>query len=72
MPLEGLLCAPSKKRMTWFLLDRRYGFWRPVVERTVEKFLACGDLREGFARVRCPECRHEYFVAFSCRRWHAD
>jgi hypothetical protein len=33
------------------------GDWRPVVERTVEKFLACGDLREGFARVRCPECR---------------
>ena len=48
--------------------QKRYGFWRPVVERSVEKFLACGDLHEGFARVRCPECRHEFFVAFSCRR----
>jgi hypothetical protein len=48
--------------------QKRYGFWRPVIERTVEKFLACGDLQEGFARVRCPRCRYEFFVAFSCRR----
>jgi hypothetical protein len=46
----------------------RYGFWRPVIARTVEKFLACGDLQEGFARVRCPHCGYELFVAFSCRR----
>ena len=67
----------------WRLLDRhfdefqrvyderyrkRYGFWRPVIGRTVEKFLTCGDLTEGFARVRCPNCRYEFFVAFSCRR----
>jgi ribosomal protein S27E len=31
-------------------------------------FLKCGDLREGFARVRCPDCRHEFFVAFSCKQ----
>ncbi len=48
--------------------QKRYGFWRPVIARTVEKFLACGDLREGFARARCPRCRYEFFVAFSCRR----
>ncbi len=48
--------------------QKRYGFWRPVITRTVEKFLACGDLKEGFARVRCPRCRYEFFVAFSCRR----
>jgi hypothetical protein len=35
---------------------------------TVEKFLGCGDLKEGFARVRCPTCRYEFFVAFSGRR----
>ena len=34
--------------------QKRYGFWRPVIARSVEKFLACGDLRAGFARVRCP------------------
>ncbi len=48
--------------------QNRYGFWRPFIAATVEKFLACGDLREGFARVRCPRCRYEFFVAFSCRR----
>jgi hypothetical protein len=48
--------------------QQRYGFWRPVIARTVEKFLTCGDLHEGFARVRCPKCRYEFFVAFSCRR----
>jgi ribosomal protein S27E len=67
----------------WRLLDRhfatfqqvyderfaaRYGFWRPIVERSVAAFLECGDLRQGFARVRCPDCRHEMFVAFSCKQ----
>ena len=46
----------------------KYGFWRPVIERSVAAFLRCGDLHEGFARVRCPDCRHEMFVAFSCKQ----
>jgi ribosomal protein S27E len=46
----------------------KYGFWRPVVERSVTAFLKCGDLHEGFARVRCPDCRHEMFVAYSCKQ----
>jgi ribosomal protein S27E len=46
----------------------KYGFWRPVVERSVTAFLKCGDLHEGFARVRCPDCKHEMFVAFSCKQ----
>ena len=29
--------------------------------------LKCGILDYGFARVRCPECKHEYLVAFSCK-----
>ena len=48
--------------------QRRYGFWRPVIAGAVGKFLECGDLRKGFARVRCRSCHHEMFVAFSCRR----
>ena len=67
----------------WRLLDERfesfrqiydeqfqakYGFWRPVVARSVTAFLKCGDLQEGFARVRCPDCHHEMFVAFSCKQ----
>ena len=31
-------------------------------------FLQCGDLHQGFARVRCPDCQHEMFVAFSCKQ----
>jgi len=33
----------------------------------VQKFLTCGDLTKGLARVRCDTCRHEYLLAFSCR-----
>lgn len=32
---------------------------RPVVERSVTAFVRCGDLYEGFARVRCPDCRDD-------------
>ncbi len=46
----------------------KYGFWRPVIDRSVAAFLKCGDLQEGFARVRCPDCKHEMFVAFSCKQ----
>ena len=47
--------------------ENRYGFWRPAIDTAVEKFLECGDVQQGFARVRCPECAYEFFVAFSCR-----
>jgi len=46
----------------------RYGYWRPVIRTAIEKFRKCGDLQEGFARVRCPDCGKEFFVAFSCRQ----
>ena len=46
----------------------KYGFWRPIVERSVMAYLRCGDLHEGFARVRCGDCGHEMFVAFSCKQ----
>lgn len=47
--------------------QERYGYWRPAITKAVTKFLGCGDPRQGFARVRCPQCRYEFFVAFSCR-----
>ena len=31
------------------------------------KFLACGILEHGFARIRCDACAHEYLLAFSCK-----
>ncbi|MGI6416094.1 MAG: transposase zinc-binding domain-containing protein [Thermoguttaceae bacterium] len=30
--------------------------------------MKCGDPQEGFARVRCPDCKHEMFVAYSCQQ----
>jgi hypothetical protein len=67
----------------WQLLDRhfdefervyddrlaaKYGFWRPQIRKSVDAYLKCGDLHEGFARVRCPQCKHEMFVAYSCKQ----
>jgi hypothetical protein len=46
---------------------REYGPWRPVVGDVADKFLACGVLDHGFARIRCDACAHEYLLAFSCK-----
>jgi len=37
------------------------------IEREFRRYLACGQLALGFARVRCPSCGHERLVAFSCK-----
>jgi ribosomal protein S27E len=34
------------------------------------RYLDCGDLHCGFARVKCKGCGHEYLLAFSCKRRH--
>ena len=47
--------------------EDKYGYLRPVIRETVYKHLNCGDLKQGFARVRCPDCGHEYLLAFSCK-----
>ncbi|MFH1008015.1 MAG: transposase [Candidatus Latescibacterota bacterium] len=47
--------------------ETRLGPLRPVVIKRVQEYLQCGILDYGFARVRCPECKHEYLVAFSCK-----
>lgn len=49
------------------LFSKGYGFYRPIIALIVRKFLECGDLHQGFARARCPDCHHEYLLAFSCR-----
>ncbi len=43
------------------------GFYRPALRIAADKFIKCGDLREGFARVRCDDCGHSLFVSFSCK-----
>ncbi len=49
---------------------RRFGFWRPYVTDVIQRYLDCGDLHFGFARVKCEDCGHEYLLAFSCKRRH--
>jgi len=50
--------------------EKSYGFFRSVVEESIYEYLRCGDLKQGFARVRCADCEHEYLLSFSCKgRW---
>ena len=50
--------------------EPRYGRLRSIVPEVVKKFLDCGVLERGFARIRCDHCQHEYLLAFSCKsRW---
>jgi len=37
------------------------------VERDFARYLECGVLAHGFARVRCESCKDELLVAFSCK-----
>jgi ribosomal protein S27E len=50
--------------------ERQYGFFRPYVKKVIYRYLDCGDPHNGFARVKCKECGHEYLLAFSCKRRH--
>jgi hypothetical protein len=49
---------------------RQYGYFRPYVKQVIYRYLDCGILHNGFARVKCNECAHEYLLAFSCKRRH--
>jgi len=40
---------------------------KAYVRRAFEKYLECGIFAHGFARARCADCGHDYFVAFSCK-----
>ena len=48
----------------------RYGFFRPYVKQLIYRFLDCGILHNGFARVKCEDCGHEYLLGLSCKRRH--
>ena len=38
------------------LFERRYGFWRGLLDGVVARNLDCGIFERGFARIRCPDC----------------
>ncbi len=47
--------------------ESQYGFWQGRWDRAVAAYLDCGLFESGFAIVRCPVCKAEFHVAFSCR-----
>ena len=47
--------------------QRQYGYWRPFIIDVIYKFIDCGDPQNGFARVKCKDCNHEYLLTFSCK-----
>lgn len=49
------------------LFESVYGPLRVAVTRAVDRFLKCGILHYGFARLKCQECGRNRFLAYSCR-----
>jgi ribosomal protein S27E len=47
--------------------EKEYGYFRPVIQEVVEKYLDCGNPMSGFARIRCPDCGEERLLMFSCK-----
>ncbi len=49
-------------------LDEHESSLPRFVREEFEAYLGCGRLERGFVRAKCTGCRHEYLVAFSCKR----
>jgi hypothetical protein len=69
-PETSLLYEAIRKNLKTFLseLDGESGAGLPrFVASDFERYLRCGILAYGFARVRCGACGEELLVAFSCK-----
>jgi hypothetical protein len=51
----------------WAACEQRGRHYPPFVQRQLSSFARCGDPAHGFARIYCPHCRREEFLAFSCK-----
>ena len=47
--------------------EQEYGYLRKRVIEVIHKFLDCGILEHGMARIYCKECGFDFFMAFSCK-----
>ncbi|MBI2265449.1 MAG: transposase zinc-binding domain-containing protein [Armatimonadetes bacterium] len=47
--------------------EKTYGYFRDVIRKAFFRFLDCGDLHHGFARIRCSHCKADMLLAFSCK-----
>jgi len=69
-PEKSVLHAIVRDHLETFLAEplQHDGDGYPVfLEREFRRYLDCGLLARGFARLRCPKCRFERLVAFSCK-----
>jgi len=48
--------------------ERKYGFWRGFVDAVVARYLDCGTVEAGFARLRCEACGVEKLLTLSCKQ----
>lgn len=60
MPNRVARWRSDKKRLATHDLPRH-------VRRTLRRYVDFGVLAKGFVRVRCPDCKQESLVAFSCK-----
>ena len=42
---------------------KQHGFFRPYVIKVIYRYLDCGILHNGFARVKCEDFNHEFLLA---------
>ncbi len=68
-PRAGVLHRVITENLRTFidLADARGRGLPKYVRMAFGKFLECGDLTRGFARVHCPKCGLDGVVAFSCK-----
>ncbi|MFC1744994.1 transposase [Candidatus Riflebacteria bacterium] len=48
------------------LFAAKFGFWRPHIEKIIYRFLDCGDLKQGFARIRCAWATLKSYLETAC------
>jgi len=48
--------------------EKKYGFWRGFVDTVVARFLDCGTVEAGFARLKCDTCGTERLLTLSCKQ----
>jgi hypothetical protein len=46
--------------------EKEYGYLRPIIQDVVNKYLDCGNPKNGFARIKCKDCGLERLLMFSC------
>lgn len=69
-PETTVLYGIVRHHLEPFLAHARESYQRPLpnyVVRELRNYLRCGILANGFSRVQCPQCHHEFLVAHSCK-----